>query len=163
ANLSREDRLQVEGRYREANHEWNKAVEIYQTLCDFFPDKVEYGIRLVQAQISAGKGKAALTTAERLSSLLPPEREDPEVDLAQAQAAQSVSDFKRQQEAAARAAGKAEAREAKLLVAAARLAEGIAFHGLGEPQKARLAHEEAQRIYAAAGDNAGVARARNNI
>jgi len=163
ATLSREDRLQVEGRYRETNHEWNKAVEIYQTLCDFFPDKVEYGLRLVQAQISAGKGKAALATAQRLSSLLPPGREDPEVYLAEAQAAQSFSDFKRQQAAAARAAATAEAREAKLVVAAARLAEGIALRGLGEPQKARLAHEEGQRIYAAAGDSAGVARARNNI
>ncbi|HEX4802099.1 MAG TPA: tetratricopeptide repeat protein, partial [Myxococcaceae bacterium] len=163
ANLSREDRLKVEGRYRETSREWNKAVEIYQTLCDFFPDKVEYGLRLVQAQIAAGKGKAALATAERLSSLLPPGREDPEVYLAEAQAAQSFSDFKRQQAAAARAAATAEAREAKLVVAAARLAEGIALRGLGEPQKARLAHEEGQRIYAAAGDSAGVARARNNI
>ena len=161
--LSREDRLQVEGRYRETNHEWNKAVEIYQTLCDFFPDKVEYGLRLVQAQIGAGKGKAALATAERLASLLPPGREDPEVYLAEAQAAQSFSDFKRMQEAAARAAATAEAREAKLVVATARLAEGIAFRGLGEPKKSRLANEEGQRIYAEAGDSAGVARARNNI
>jgi eukaryotic-like serine/threonine-protein kinase len=163
ASLSRENRVHVEGRYREANHEWNKAVEIYQTLWDFFPDNVEYALRLIDVEISAGKGKAALATAETLARRLPSGREDPQIDLAEAQAAQSLSDFKRQQEAAARAAVKAEAREAKLLVAAARLAEGIAFRGLGEPQKARLVHEEAQRIYAAAGDGAGTARARNNI
>jgi len=163
ANLSREDRLQVEGRYRETNHEWNKAVEIYQTLWDFFPDNAEHGLRLVQAQISAGKGKAALATAEALSRRLPPERDDPQIDLAQAQAASSLSDFKRQNEAAARAVAKGEAREAKLLVAAARLQEGTALRRLGEPLKAQTAFEEAQRIYTAAGDRAGVARARNNI
>src|SRR5262249_59314227 len=46
ANLSREDRLQVEGRYRETSREGNKAVEIYQTLGDFFRHEVENGIRL---------------------------------------------------------------------------------------------------------------------
>jgi len=163
ASLSREDRLQVEGRFREANREWNKAVEIYATLWDFFPDNVEYGLRLVQAEISADKGKAAVATAEALSRRLPPQRDDPEIYLAEAQAAQSVSDFKRQQEAASRAAAKAEAREAKLVVAAARLLEGSALRSLGEPAKSQLANEEAQRIYAAAGDLVGVARARNNI
>ena len=163
ANLSREERLRIEGRYRETTHEWNKAVEIYQTLWDFFPDNVDHGLRLVQAQISAGRGKAALATAESLSKLPPPARDDPAISLAEAQAAQSLSDFKRQQEAAARAAAKGEARETKLLVAAARLLEGTALRALGEPLKARTAYEEAQGIYAAAGDRAGVARARNHI
>jgi tetratricopeptide (TPR) repeat protein/tRNA A-37 threonylcarbamoyl transferase component Bud32 len=163
ANLSREKRLQVEGRYRETTREWNKAVEIYQTLWDFFPDNLEHGLSLVQAQISANKGKAALATAEALSKGLPSERDDPQIYLAEAQAASSLSDFKRQQEAAAKAAAKGEAREAKLLVAAARLLEGTAKRALGEPLKAQAAYEEAQRIYTAAGDRAGVARARNNI
>ena len=162
-NLSREQRLIVEGRYRETTHEWNKTVEIYQTLWDFFPDNVEHGLRLVQAQISAGRGKAALATVETLETRLQSEREDPQIYLAEAQAAQSLSDFKREQQAAAKAAAAGEAREAKLLVAEARLLEGTALRGLGEPLKARLAHEEAQRIYAAAGDSAGMARARNRI
>jgi tetratricopeptide (TPR) repeat protein/TolB-like protein len=162
-NLSREERLMVEGRYRETTHEWDKAVEIFQTLWDFFPDNVEHGLRLVRAEISAGRGKAALATAETLARRPPPAGDDPQIYLAEAEAAQSLSDFKRQQQAAARAAEKARAREAGLLVAAARLQEGAALRGLGEPVRARLAHEEAQRIYAAAGDSAGVARAQNSI
>src|SRR5262249_45611915 len=98
-SLSREERLTVEGRYRETTNEWSKAVEIYQTLWDFFPDNVEHGLRLVQAQISAGRGKAALATVETLERRLPPDYEDPRIYLAEAQAARSLSDSKRQQQA----------------------------------------------------------------
>src|SRR2546422_11010669 len=58
---------------------------------------------------------------------------------------------------------KGEAVEAQLVVAAARIAEGRALAALGEPRNARTAYEEAQRIFAAAGDWAGVARVVNNI
>src|SRR6266496_899526 len=44
--LSREDRLFVEARYREVSKEWEKAVEIYRTLFEFFPDNLEYGLHL---------------------------------------------------------------------------------------------------------------------
>ncbi len=163
ANLSREERLWVEGRYRETTHEWNKAIEIYRTLWDFFPDNLDYGLRLVGAHTSGGKRKDALATVEALRKLPPTERDDPRIDIAEAQAAYSLGDSKRGQEAAARAAAKGEAQEAKLLVAAARNSEGNAFAALGEPRQARAAYEEAQRIYAAVGDRAAVARAFNNI
>jgi tRNA A-37 threonylcarbamoyl transferase component Bud32/TolB-like protein len=41
AGLSREDRLSVEGRYREATHDWPAAVQIYRTLAGFFPDNLD--------------------------------------------------------------------------------------------------------------------------
>src|SRR5262249_19813739 len=126
-------------------------------------DNVDYGLRLVQAQISASKGKAALATAEALAKRLPPERHDPQIDFAEALAARSLSDYKRELEAATKTAAKAEARELKLLVAAARLLEGSALSALGDPVKARAAYEEAQGISAAAGDRAAEARARTNI
>ena len=36
-NLSREDRLAVEGRYRYVSHEYEKAVEVYRALFTLFP------------------------------------------------------------------------------------------------------------------------------
>jgi len=42
ANLSREDQLAVEGRYRYAAHEWPRAIEIYKMLWEFFPDNLDY-------------------------------------------------------------------------------------------------------------------------
>jgi len=162
-SLSREKRLGVEGRYRETTREWNKAVEIYRTLWDFFPDNVDYGLRLVQVQISGGKGTDVLATVEALRKLSPPQRDDPRIDLAEAQAAHSLSDLRRAQKAAASAAAKGEAQEAKLLVAEARFQEGRALQRLGERAKALAAYEEARRIYDATGDRAGVARALNAI
>ena len=163
ANLSREERLWVEGRYREVTNEWDKAVEIYSTLWRFFPDNLDYGLRLTDAQTRGGRGKDALATAETLRDLPPPQRDDPRIDLAEAQAAYALGDNRRAQQAAARASLKGEAVEAQLVVAAARIAEGRALAALGEPLKARTAYEEAQRIFAAAGDWAGVARVVNNI
>jgi len=49
ASLSREDRLSAEGMYRESTREWEKAIEVYRGLWDFFPDNLEYGLRLAAA------------------------------------------------------------------------------------------------------------------
>jgi len=162
SSLSREDRLSVEGRYRETTQEWLKAEKIYRTLWDFFPDNLDYGLRLANAQTSAGKGKDALATLETLRSLPSPAKDDPQIDIAEARAARSLANLRREQEVAARAAATGRTIEARLLVAQARLLEGGALNALGEPEKARAAFEEARQTYAAAGDRAGVARARTN-
>src|SRR5437660_7589958 len=52
--------------------EWDKAVEIYRTLFGFFPDNLDYGLRLASVQTSAGKGQNALATLEALRKLPPP-------------------------------------------------------------------------------------------
>jgi len=161
--LSREERLAVEGLYRETTREWSKAVEIYRTLWDFFPDNADYGLLLAQAQILAGKASDALKTVDALRKLPPPARDDPRIDLAEAQAAEWLSELRRARQAAARAVAKAEAREANLLVARARFEEGRALDALGQGAEARVAYEEAQRIYTAAGDRSGAALALNAL
>jgi eukaryotic-like serine/threonine-protein kinase len=163
SKLSREDRLSIEGRYRETRQEWIKAAEIYRTLWSFFPDNLDYGVRLASAQISAGKGKDALLVLDALRNLPPPANQDPQIDIVEAKAARSLADFRREQEGASRAAAKGEAIEARLVVAQARLLQGRALDALGEPKKARTAYQQAQQIYASAGDRAGVARTQINI
>ena len=162
-NFSREDRLAVEGRYRLTTHEWGKAVDAFKTLWDFFPDNVEYGVCLARAQILASKGKEALATVEALSKLPPPKGEDPRIDIVEAEASQSILDFDRAQQAAARAAARSEVREARLLLAGARHLQGAAFSRQGKLKQARAAYEEAQPMYAAAGDRLTVAKVSNNI
>ncbi len=159
ANLSREERLWIEGRYRESTGAREKAIDIYRTLFDFFPDNVDYGLRLAAAQISASKGKDALATAERLRKLPAIVQEDPRIDLAEAGAAGSLSDFNQQLAAADRAAQKAVARGTPVLLAQARLQQQDALGGLGQLEKRVAPLEEARKIYAAAGDRAGVADA----
>jgi eukaryotic-like serine/threonine-protein kinase len=163
ANLSREERLAVEGRYREASGDWAKAAGIYATLFAFFPDDIEYGLRLSAAQNIAGKGREALDSVAKMRGLPPPASEDPRIDLAEAAVADSLGDFRRAQAASSRAAAGGVARGARLLVARAQLREAYALDRLGRIAEASRAGEEARRIYAEAGDRAGLARALGSI
>ncbi|MFY9530847.1 MAG: protein kinase [Candidatus Acidiferrales bacterium] len=157
-NLSREDRLMIEGRYRETVSEWDKAVEIYRTLWSFFPDNLDYGLRLASAQTSAGKGKEALGTVDAMRKLPSPANEDPRIDQTEANAAESLGDFKRQQFAAAIAAEKARKQGAKLFEARALYSEGWAFQNLGQFKEAMQVAEESKRIYSTTRDRPGVGR-----
>ena len=159
ANLPREERLLIEGRYREATQDWDRAVQTYWTLWSMFPDSLDHGLRLAAAQTAAGRVADALVTAEALRTLPAPLRDDPRIDLAEATAAGARADFQRQRMAAAKAAAKATAQGAPLMRAQARLLECRALRNLGQPQPALAACEEGRRLHAAAGNRSGVAEA----
>jgi len=138
ANLSREDRRSIEGRYRELTSEWDKAIEIYRSLWGVFTDEPNYALELARAQTAAGKGKDALATLDELQRL-PQMADDPRIDLARAFGAESLSDVKLQQSAAAAAAEKASRLGSRYLAAQAYWQQCNALSGLGELQKAMLA------------------------
>ena len=102
ANLPREDRLLVEGQYYEISNQPDKAIAAYGSLFDSSPDNLDYGLKLAGAQTTAGKGNDALVTIAALRKI--PVRDDLRIDLAEARAAHSLSDFKREYELATRVA-----------------------------------------------------------
>jgi tetratricopeptide (TPR) repeat protein/TolB-like protein len=161
--LSREDRLSIEGRFREIRREWDQAIRVYRALLEFFPDNVEYGLRLAAALESSGRGKDALATLDGLRAVAGAGSSEPRIDVAESSVALSLSDFKRALAAALRAGAKAEQQGARLLVAEARLQEGTALINLGELAKAPRALEEGKTIFVDAGDRAAAARASNLI
>ncbi|MGH7464111.1 MAG: protein kinase domain-containing protein, partial [Longimicrobiales bacterium] len=161
--FSREERLWIEGQYRETSNAWTQAVETYRTLVDFFPDNLDYGLRLAGTQVSGGTGKEALVTVQGLRSLPVPDSEDARIDLAEASAAAALGDFKRQNAAAATAVKKADAQGARLIAAYARISECSSLRYLGRPQESIARCEEARQILRAAGDRAAAARALNTI
>jgi eukaryotic-like serine/threonine-protein kinase len=161
ADLSREERLFVEARYNELAHQWAKAIEGYRTLVGFFPDNLEYGLRLAASQVAGGDGKAALETIEQLKKLPAPAGEDARIDLAESKATATVSDFKRSEIAAGRALVKGKAQQTQLVVAQARSAQGYALERQGQVNDAAVALEEAQQLFANAGDRMGAAQALN--
>ena len=152
SKLRREDQLTIEGRYRVEAHEWQRAEEIYRLLWEFFPDNVDYGLNLASVQTSAGSGKEAMGTVERLRKMPAPARDDPRIDIAAAEAAQSMSDFKHQQQFAAAATVKGQARAAGLMAAQGKLLEGAALERFGESARAAAALKEAGAAFAKAGD-----------
>jgi eukaryotic-like serine/threonine-protein kinase len=157
-NLSREDRLLVEGQYREKAREWPVAIGVYQTLAGFFPDNAEYGLKLANAQTRGGKAKDALATIAALKMLPPPQSDDPRISLQESQTRRALGDSKGQLAAAAEAANQAATQGSRFVEASARLSEGTAHFNLGEKEKALAAWEESRRIWASAGYSGEVAK-----
>ena len=157
-NLSREKHLLVEARFYETSREWGKAIEAYQTLFSFFPDNLEYGLQLANAEAAGGRGKDALKILAALGGLGEQAKENPRIDLARSDAAASLGDYKLRRDMAESAAQKAGEQGAKLLVARARNSECRALADLGENEEANSACGEARQIYEAAGDRFGLAQ-----
>jgi eukaryotic-like serine/threonine-protein kinase len=163
ATLPRAERLFVEARFREAGHEWDKAIDLYRSLAAFFPDDLEYGLRLAAVQTRAGRARDALATVETLRALPPPLSADPRIDLAESLSAASLSEDARARAAAARAAEKGKATGARLLHAEARLREGQSLVLLRDAPRALAAFEESRGIFAGLGYRLGVARALHEV
>jgi tetratricopeptide (TPR) repeat protein len=159
AGLPREQRLSIEARLAQTQKKWDEASTLYQTLWKSFPDEVEYGLRLAQAQVAGGHAREALATLDSLRRQPSPQGEDPRFDLAEADGAGAVSDYPRQKAAAARAASKAQRLGARMILAQARIEEGSATESLEDSASAKPKYEEARALYHQAGDRRGEASA----
>ncbi len=158
-NLPREQRLWIEGNYREYTFDWPKAIEAYKSLADVFPDNLDYGLRLATAQTTAGQASEALNTIAELGQLPAPLRDDPRIGIAEAKAALALGDFKRAQAAAESAEAQGRSTGARLLTARALLTKASALLDLGKTKQSLQAAEDSRQLYAAAGDQGGVASA----
>ena len=152
-NLSREEHLSIEGRYREFTHDRQGATDAYRTLHDFFPDNLDYGLRLARAQIHANHAADALNTVAALRKLPAPIGTDPNIDIAEAAAAERLGDMKHSQKAAASGIARAQAIGSGLLLASALTSESWAWSNLGEFDKAIADETRARDRFTAAGNS----------
>ncbi|HEY6251384.1 MAG TPA: tetratricopeptide repeat protein [Candidatus Angelobacter sp.] len=157
SKLSREERLMVEGSYGQVTKDWAKAVESYRALFALFPDDLDYGLGLLQNQISAANAANAQMTLDTLRKFPAPASDDPRLDLAEAGIAWLHGDASQVLAVASRAAAKSEAQGARLLLAQAWRHQGAAWRRLGDNAQALAKYAEAKRLYAAAGDRSGAA------
>jgi serine/threonine protein kinase/Tfp pilus assembly protein PilF len=158
ARFSREERLWIEGRAHELLGENPQAIESYRALWEFFSDNIDYGLSLIHAQVAGGHGADAEATLADLRKLSVSEADSARIDLAEADIAASVSDFKRQQTLADRAADGGRAVGANLLVAQALQLEAGAWERMGQSQKNIDLANQAGELFAGAGDHRGAAR-----
>src|SRR5215469_2728069 len=150
-NLPRAERLEVEARYHETSGEWDKAIEIYRALFAFFPDSLDYGLALAHVQLAAAKASESSKTVDSLRKLPSPLGNDPRIELADADAAEFLGDFIRDEASSRAAAEKAHALSASLLLAQARTNQSWALANLGRFDEASAAANEGKQLYAAAG------------
>jgi DNA-binding winged helix-turn-helix (wHTH) protein/tetratricopeptide (TPR) repeat protein/TolB-like protein len=161
-NLTREERLSVEGQYWEAEKQWDKAIGVYQSLFAFFPDSLDYGLSLARCQDWAGKTKDLAITMDSLRKLPPPLGVDPRIDWAEASVI-SASDDRRAVAAADRAAKKGSALGERLLVALAQGSRCAKLLNMGQTNEAIAACQNSKQIYEAVGDRNGVGKELNNL
>jgi tetratricopeptide (TPR) repeat protein/TolB-like protein len=145
-DLPREQRLSIEGRSHEYARDLPGAIEIYRTLRNFFPDDLDYALRLASAQTKSQLGKDALQALARARQLPKPDGDDARIDLAEAMAAESLGDFAGEQRAAAAAARRAQQGGRRLLEAQAKELEAWTWERLGDLDKATLEAREAKDL-----------------
>jgi DNA-binding winged helix-turn-helix (wHTH) protein/tetratricopeptide (TPR) repeat protein len=155
--LRQEERLAIDAQYHGLNYEWPRAVELYRTLTDIYPDNIEYGLRMAEAQYFAGTLKDALATLEKYRKSPAPAGNDPRIDLMQAQIFNGLADFRAERDAGQRAVEKGKALGAPLVVAQGLRRQSWAWTRLGEFDRATTAVTEAKVLFANAGDMASSA------
>ncbi len=150
--LSREDKGLIQARLYEFESDWNKAADYYHALLTLYPDDLDSGLRLANAQIRGGKPKDALETISNLRTIFGSAGEDPRIDIRAAEAAEMMGDFKAQESAAARAAEKAEHQGSRRLAASALWHRCTALMNMGDAAPAKAACEKARDAAKAVGD-----------
>src|ERR1700733_5806463 len=159
ASLSREEKLTVEGRYHDIDHEYEKAIEIYRALFTLFPDNVDYGLKLAAVQTRGGQGHDALATVESLRKLAPPASEDPRIEFVEVLAWNLLGDSEHKAQPLARAVEKAKAQGSHLVLAEAREMQCRFWRDFRSTTENAVSEcREARNIFAAAGDQEGEAR-----
>ncbi len=157
--LPRKDHLFIEARSRAMNKEWSAAETIYRTLFDFFPDDIEYGLRLAEAQTEGGKRTDALATIQSLRKLPPPARDDARIDFAEEMNYIRSGQYATGRDLAVRTVDKTRVSGFDVLLARALYLEAASLAPLGEGDKSIAAAEESKRIYDAVGDRWGASNA----
>lgn len=158
-NLPREDRYLIEARYREATKEWDKAIALYQSLLAFFPESLEYGLALGNAQLCAGQGEVARATLAKLRQRVARANSDPRVDILEGKVAVDVGNPQAALLSFERAVSQGKTVHAPLLVARARLEAAYAFTYTGQHDRALESATQARTLFAAAGDRSAAADA----
>jgi serine/threonine protein kinase/tetratricopeptide (TPR) repeat protein len=161
--LSRETRDLISARYSAMSRDWPKATQEYAQLWTQYRDELEYGLLLANTQIRGGKPREALTTIAQVRSQNPPAGILAQLDLADAQAHDTLGDYPSELKSATTAAETAQSLRSNLLLARARLAQCIAHVSMAEVAKATPLCEEAKKLNVDAGDQLGTARATNQI
>lgn len=157
--LSREERLLFEAQLAEAKKEWPKAIEDYRALYRFFPDDVEYALRLAGAQTASGHARDALATIAEAAKL----GHEPRVALAEGSAQMALSRYKLALGAAHRCVEAGSKSGTRLLTAQGRMLEADALVRLGDHRAAFTALEVSRKLFAETGDRNAEARAINRL
>lgn len=156
--LPRAEKLLLEAKYHQRAHRFQEAIDLYRTLVVQFPDDPEHRIRLVTALLENSRGDEASAEVAAMRKMRGAFDADPRVDLLDAQAADVSSDHKRMLASADRSIAKARASQNRDVVGEALIWRAWALAMLSRNPESLAAFEEAEELFAADGNRAGIAK-----
>ena len=156
SGLPRINALEIEGRYYETASRLEEAIKSYGALYLFFPESIDYGLRVARLESASGDGQEALRTLEELRRLDP---EDARIDLVEAEVTYDLFNFQRSLEAGRRAEEKASRNDASTLLAEAYGWQGNALMQLGDSKRAQEVLIEAENRFFETGNLGSTAEA----
>jgi eukaryotic-like serine/threonine-protein kinase len=152
ANLRTEEKLSIDAQYRKLTHEWPRAIQLYRTLADLYPDSLDYGLSLAAAQTDSGSPKDAMVTLQASRKAIASAINDPRIDLEEAVTLNELGDFPKAKQAAAKAIETGKIQHVQLVVAQASRTQSWTLERLGELDHALAGLADAKVLFAAAGD-----------
>ncbi len=157
SGLSREEQLSIEAQYYEMTLDRPKAVEALRALVSFFPDDIDYGIRLANVQSQADQNRDALATLARLRTLPEPLGNSPRLDILEAQILNHQGDFKKALNLSEDAVRKSKAIDARFMLAQGLMTKAATLERLSSFDAALVTASEAKQVATDAAFYRGVA------
>ena len=162
-DLARTDRFVVEATRATIENDPAHAAQVYGALWTFFPDDIEWGFALADAQSSAGRNKELATTLAAMRAAPLPSRNDPRIDVVEADLAENLGDFARERSAAERAIASAKGPGDRVVNIRAASYLGWALLQLGDPDAAVRAYDAGLAVARELHQDIDVASAESNI
>ena len=154
--LTYEQGLQIEGRYYDTKHEWERAEETYRRLSSLSPQTIDYPVHVADIQAKEGKPQEAIATLDRLHPLSRSARDEARIYLAEVSAEDRAGDFKKELAAARAAAAQGQTANAPLVTARALRAQGVALQHLGDNTQALNQLQAAEKTFETLNDPGGL-------
>jgi eukaryotic-like serine/threonine-protein kinase len=157
SGLSREEQLSIEAQYYEMTQDRTRAVETLRALVSFFPDNIDYGIRLADVQFQGDQNGDALATLAKLRTLPGPLGTSPRLDILEAQILNHQGDFKKALSLSEDAVRKSRATGAQFMLAQSLITKAATLERLSSLDAAIETASEARQVATDAGFYRGVA------
>ena len=151
SSLSPRKKLEVQASYYNMRRDWSNAAAVYQSLWTTFPDNLDYGLEIANAQSKGGNVAGARQTVARIRRN-PLAGSDARVDLAEALAADTAGDSAAELQLAQRAAVKARDNGANQLLAESLYYQAWAQWLLGDLKNSETSYNEALNTFSEAGN-----------
>ena len=157
SGLPREESLIMQADSADLSHDWQHAIDIFRTLATFYPDNIDYSLRLARTQVNSGKVSDALATFQEIDRHDHSPADSARIDLGEANALLHHNDYPHALAAAERAIKAGTDLNQNLVRAEGLWIKASSLERMGKAQQSLDASAEAEPLYRVSGDMRGQA------